>query len=101
MPETKKKTTKKKSAPKKKVDSKIYLLTLLIGSDEYTAKGDTVREVFENLNLPKHAKTKGAVRLQCGSKVAETMILPVPLRRILGNRVAQDILFKKLVVKLK
>ena len=102
---TKKKVVKKAvkktvKAPKKSPKKTKYILTFDCNDTDFTVEGDTWPELWDKLELPR-PKSKGAVTLKEGKKIAIIEVMPRAMKRIFFNKLAMEILFKKLVVKLK
>jgi len=96
-----KKIIKKVSAVKKEKVPK-FSLSLNLGELHYKAKGESVVEAMEKLNVDRFKiRGFGIFILKSGNKKAELKYTPFQIRRILVNKIAALIFEKRILMMLK
>lgn len=59
-----------------------FVITLKIGSDTLTGKGETAFDALNTLKVPEKIVGKGFLTIECGKAKREMMLLPVRLKRL-------------------
>lgn len=60
----------------------LFVITIKLGNETYTSKGETMLEAVTSMELPRKIVTKGLLTVTHGEKKGEKMLMPLFLRRI-------------------
>jgi len=91
----------KKTAATPPASSKAISLSLVTPDKTYRAKADTIVDALEQLKVPQYFKGKCVIRVKSGKRKSEVMAYPFFLRRLFVNRIAREILQKRMAAALK
>ena len=79
----------------------MYSISLKLGSDEYTSKGETAQEALVALKRPNKLMMKGVLTITDGVKKREVLMYPQRLKRLFYNKTFQGIQAKVLTAGMK
>ena len=86
---------------KKKPKPKVYFLTLEIGNEVFTSKGETMHQALMALPKPDKIMNKAMLTVENGDYRAAQQFFPARLRRLFYSPTMQAIQAKQLLATLK
>ena len=91
----------KKKSPKSRSTKSNVLVSLIAPDQTYKATAPTIIEALEKLKVPTYFKGKSIIRVTSGKMSSEITAYPFFLRRLFVNRIAREILQKRMAAALK